>query len=80
MPARNNLHCKPLFWFGLTLLAGLLALMLLGSITFVPGVSFGGYAQVFAVLFVTVFIVLLALSLIVTSIWRRFHRIPPENI
>ena len=80
MSTRDNWPRKPLFWFGLTALSALLAFGLLGMITFLPGVSFSGYAQVFVVLFVAVFMVLLALSLIAMFIWRRFRTIPPENI
>jgi hypothetical protein len=78
--APPNLLRKPLFWLSVSALAALFAFSVLQGITFVPGVPFSGYAQVFAVLFVAVFIVLLALSLIAISIWRRFYTIPPGNI
>ena len=80
MSSPNYLPRKRLFWFSVSLLASLLAFLLLGAISFAPGVSLASYLEIFALLFGSSFVILIALSLTVVFIRRRFQKMPPEHI
>ena len=61
---------KPLFWLAVLVIAAVVAYGTLQQITFIPGVPFRGYAQVFAIL-------ILLWSAAILAVWFFVQLIRP---